>query len=346
MLTLGSYTKKFESEFARFVGVPHAIAVNSGTSALQIALTTSGITEEDDVLVPTNTFSATPGAVLHAGGYPVFTDIDPETLCMSLENVKRSISAKTKGVIAVHIGGLVCPDIEEIRRFCYDGKLALIEDAAHAHGSTFQGKVAGSFGDSGCFSFYPTKVMTTGEGGMITTGSDSIASGAMVLRDQGKKSFDSNEIVDVGYNWRMDEISAALGILQLGRLPEILRRRNEIARIYNQSLIKTDRIRPVIPPSGATSNYYKYVAVLANEIPRDVFKEKLKAKGVRCGGEVYSPPCHLQPVYRTLLGTRKGQFPVAEELTERMVCLPMFTQLTDDQVRFVCEKIDEVLEEF
>jgi len=328
------------------VGVSHAIAVSSGTSALQIALTSCGVTEEDEVLVPTNTFTGTLAAVLHAGAYPVLTDVDRESLCIDLENVEGHLTDRTKGIIAVHIGGLICPEIDEMRKFCEDMDLFLIEDAAHAHGSTFHGKQAGSLSDSGCFSFYPTKVMTTGEGGMVTTSSQAISSRAKTLRDQGKKSFESSEVVDIGYNWRMDEISAAMGILQLKRLPAIVERRNQIAAVYNRLLKKTDRIRLVVPPEGSLSNYYKYVVVLEEGIDRDRFKQKLRLMGVNCGGEVYYPPCHLQPVYRTLLGTREGQFPIAEELACRMVCLPMFTQLSDDQARYVCEKVAEVLEEF
>ncbi|MGB9756278.1 MAG: DegT/DnrJ/EryC1/StrS family aminotransferase, partial [Candidatus Bathyarchaeales archaeon] len=175
MLTLHTYTKEFENQFAKLCHVKHAIAVNSGTSALEIALRTMKVKAEDEVLVPTNTFSATATAVIFAGAKPKLTDINPENLCIDAENIQKNITSKTKGVITVHIGGLICPEIEEIKEICREENLFLVEDAAHAQGSTINQKPAGSLGDTGCFSFYPTKVMTTGEGGMITTNSDEVA---------------------------------------------------------------------------------------------------------------------------------------------------------------------------
>lgn len=215
MLTLHTYTKESENRFAKLCNVKHAVAVNPGTSALEIALCTIKLKLGNEVLLPTNTFSATADAVIFAGAKPKLTDINPKTLCIDTENVQKSITPKTKGVIVVHIGGLICPEIEEIRELCQDKKLFLIEDAAHAHGSTINQKPAGSLGDIGCFSFYPTKVMTTGEGGMITTNNDEIAEKARILRDQGKASFNSNIIIELGYNWKLPEMGAALGLTQL-----------------------------------------------------------------------------------------------------------------------------------
>lgn len=336
MLTLGTYTKNFEIEYARICGVEHAIAVNSGTSALEIALRAIGLKDGDEVLVPTNTFSATVAAVFFAGGRPVLTDVDQESLCINVDNVQRYLTKKTKGVIAVHIGGLICPEIIEIRKICRDLDLFLVEDAAHAHGSTIDGIPAGSLGDAGCFSFYPTKVITTGEGGMITTNHAAIAEKARVLRDQGKESFHSNRIVELGYNWRMNEISAAIGLVQLKRLPEIIQKRNDVAKQYNQKL--SYGIEPQKIPSNIVSNYYKYVAFLQGT-EREKFKQKMREHGVCCGGEVYWPPCHLQPVYQRILGSKKGDFPKAENATNKMVCLPMYPQMAREDVNYVVEKI-------
>ena len=342
MLTLWEYTKQFETEFARLCGVRHAVAVNSGTSALEIALRTIGLKRGDEVLVPTNTFSATAAVVVLTGGKPVFTDIEEESLCMDSKNVERYLSNKTKGVIAVHIGGLVCPEINEIRELCEDRRLFLIEDAAHAQGSTLGKRAAGSFGDAGCFSFYPTKVLTTGEGGMITTDRDEIAEKAKVLRDQGKESFNSNVIIEVGYNWRIDEISAALGLTQIRRLAEFIKRRNEIANYYDKELSKLKGIEPLRIPKNAVTNYYKYIAILSPEISRDDFKQKLREKGVRPSGEVYWPPLHMQPIYKRLLKVREGDFPVAEDVCRRMVCLPIYSQMSLEEAEYVVEKVKEV----
>jgi len=343
MLTLGDYTKRFEAEFAKLCGVSQVVAVNSGTSALEIALRVVGLKNNEEVLVPTNTFTSTAAAVIFAGGQPVFTDVSACSLCMDTENVQRYLTAKTKGMIVVHVGGLVCPEIKGIKEICEDHHLFLIEDAAHAHGSTIDKQPAGSIGDIGCFSFYPTKVMTTCEGGMITTKNEDLANKADVLRDQGKENFSSNVIIELGYNWRMTEISAAIGLVQLKRLPEFIKHRNEIAHYYDENLSKISGIKPLGTPSNILNSYYKYVTFLSPEISRDNFKKRLRDKGVKCGGEVYWPPLHMQPVYQRLLKVKEGDFPVAEDVCKKMVCLPMYSQMTLDEAKYVTEKVQEVL---
>jgi perosamine synthetase len=342
MLTLGEYTRSFEAEFSKLCKVKRAIAVNSGTAALEIALRSLGLKKGDEVLVPTNTFTATAATVILAGGKPVFTDIDRESLCIDLKNVEKHLTSKTKGVMAVHIGGLVCPEIEAISEFCEDKNLFLIEDAAHAQGSTLDKKPAGSFGDAGCFSFYPTKVMTTGEGGIITTDREDLANKATVLRDQGKANFSGNEIVEIGNNWRMTEISAAIGLSQLSRLQEFITQRNLIARHFDKKLTEAINLKPLEIPKNATSNYYKYVAFVSTKISRDDFKRRLRERGVKPSGEVYWPPLHMQPVYRRLLEIREGAFPVAEDACRRMICLPIYSQMTLDEARYVTDKVTEV----
>lgn len=346
MLTLGEYTKAFENEFASFHQVKHAIAVSSGTSALEIALRCIDMKEGGEVIVPTNTFSATAAAVIFSGGKPVLTGVDRETLCINVQEVEKHLTSRTKAVIVVHIAGLICPDIKKIKELCSDHRVSLIEDDAHAHGSKYDGQSAGSFGIAGCFSFYPTKVMTSGEGGMITTDNAELATKARILRDQGKENFQSNIIVELGYNWRMDEISAAIGLVQLKRLPEIIEKRNNIAKYYDNELSKINSIKPLKKPKNTVHNYYKYVALLDQGIDREKFKERLRARGVRCGGEVYWPLLHMQPIYQKLLGTRKGNFPIAEDVCSRMVALPMYTQMTIEEAEYVIQNIKEVLSEF
>jgi len=346
MLTMGEYTQRFEREYARFCGVKHAVAVNSGTSALEIVLRATGLRNGDEVLVPTNTFSATAAAVVFAGGRPIFTDVNPETLALNAKYVKKSLTPKTKATIIVHVGGFVSPETDEIGEICKKNEILLIEDAAHAHGSTINRHLAGSLGVAGCFSFYPTKVMTTGEGGMITTNDAQIADEARILRDQGKESFQSNTIVRLGYNWRMPEISAAIGLVQMRRLPEMIAKRIKIAQYYDRQLNALDGIRPLKNYPNVGPNYYKYIAFLNSGIDRGDFKRKLAEKGVKCGGEVYWPPLHLQPIYQKLLGTRVGDFPVAEDVCRRMVCLPMYSQMTQDEAQYVIEKVTEVLQSF
>jgi dTDP-4-amino-4,6-dideoxygalactose transaminase len=343
MLTLHTYTEKFEKEFARVCGVKHAIAVSSGTAALEILLRCMNLKPGDEVLVPTNTFTATAATVFFAGGRPVLTDINPRTLCVSIEDVERKITDRTKGLIVVHVGGLICPEIGRLKEICEDHGMFLIEDAAHAHGSKIDGRVAGSLGHAGAFSFYPTKVMTTGEGGMITTDDDEIDKKARILRDQGKESFASNAIVELGYNWRITEISAAIGIVQLKRLPEIVKRRNDIAKIYDEAFEEMDNIQPIKTPPNILNNYYKYVALLDNRINRDEVKRKLREKGVYCGGEVYWPPLHMQPIYRKLLKVRDEDFPNANDACKRMICPPIYTGMSIEDAEYVVEKFKEVL---
>jgi dTDP-4-amino-4,6-dideoxygalactose transaminase len=334
-LTLGEYTKQFEELFAASVNVKHAIATNSGTSALEIALKTQKLKQGDEVAVPTNTFGATAAAIIYAGARPVITDIDSKSLTLDADTLRKAITNKTRGVVAVHIGGLVCPDIEAIREICEDGGLFLVEDAAHAHGSQINGRNAGSFGSAGCFSFYPTKVMTSGEGGMITTNDQDIVNVARTLRDQGKENYSSNRIVMVGYNWRMPEISAALGILQLKRLPEFIENRNRIAKTYDKYL-EDMGLERVVTPSNELNNYYKYTFFLPDEVDRERFKATCRQSGVLYGGEVYWPPLHLQPAYQDFLG-ENARFETADKRCKHMVNPPIFSQMTSQQAERVIQ---------
>lgn len=341
-LTLGEHTKDFERKFAEIVGVRHAIAVSSGTSALEIVMRSLSA-EDGEVIIPTNTFAATCAAVVFAGGKPVVTDVSPRSMTISAESVERAITQKSKGVIAVHIGGLVCPEIDAIRDICTSRGLFLVEDAAHAHGSRIDGRAAGSLGSAGCFSFYPTKVITSGEGGMITTDNEELSSNAKILRDQGKESFNSNLIIKIGCNWRMPEISAALGMLQLRRLREFIETRNAIAKIYDKGFDAMGIERLVTPPNHV-NNYYKYTLFLPKNVNRDKFKNSCREKGVAYSGEVYWPPLHLQPAFRGFI-ERDARYEAAEEWGSRMVNPPMFSQMTDDQAERVIHVTREVLSE-
>jgi dTDP-4-amino-4,6-dideoxygalactose transaminase len=341
-LTLGKYTKEFEERFAQYVGVKYAVAVNSGTSALEIPLRTLGV-QGSSVIVPTNTFFATPGAVIHAGGRVIFADAT-ENLCLDPDSVQQKIEKDTKGVIVVHIGGVVPPQVKEIQQICREHNLFLIEDAAHAHGSKLDGKMAGTFGDAAAFSFYPTKVMTSGEGGMIVTNNEEIYKRAQVFRDQGKAGFFGNVHTEMGYNWRMSEIHAAIGLSQFARLEEFIADRRRIAQIYDKELEKLNRVSPLRIPSSVKSNYYKYVAMLEDGIDRAGLKKEMKGKkGVGLSGEVYELPCHLQPIFKDLYGFKGGELPISEDLCRRQICLPVFATMTDEQAKYVVDSLKEVI---
>jgi len=342
-LTLGKYTREFEEKFAKYVGVKYAVAVNSGTSALEIPLRALEI-QGFSVIVPTNTFFATPASVIHAGGKVIFADMT-ENLCLDPNSVKQKIQKDTKGIIIVHIGGVVPPQTKEIQEICREHNLFLIEDAAHAHGSTLNGKLAGTFGDAAAFSFYPTKVMTSGEGGMIVTSDENIYKRALVFRDQGKAGFLGNVHTEMGYNWRMSEIHAAIGLSQFAHLNEFINARRRMAKIYDRRLEEISRVTAVKIPSSVKSNYYKYTAILDNGIDRASLKRELKEKyKVSLSGEVYELPCHLQPIFKDLYGFNGGELPVAEDLCQRQICLPVSAVMTEDEAVYVIDSLKEVLE--
>ena len=341
-LTLGKYGKEFEQRFAEYVGTKYAVAVSSGTSALEIILRALDI-EGSSVIVPTNTFFATPASAIHAGGKVIFADIT-DNLCLDPASVRRQINSDTKAVIIVHIGGLIPPQIAEIQQICREHGLFLIEDAAHAQGSTLNGKKAGSFGIAAAFSFYPTKVITSGEGGMIITDNENVYKRALVLRDQGKAGFLGNIHTEMGYNWRMSEIHAVLGLSQFNRLEEFIADRRRVARLYDTELAKVDNASPAKIPTEARSNYYKYMVMLKDGIDRATLKKEMREKyTVGLSGEVYELPCHLQPIFKTLHGFKGGEFPIAEDLCQRHICLPVFAGMTDEEARYVIESLKEVL---
>ena len=339
-LTLGKYNRQFEEEFARYVGTEYAVAVNSGTSALEIILRALDIAGRS-VIVPTNTFFATTASVIHAGGKVILADI-ADNLCLDLESMEKNIREDTKAVIIVHVGGTVPPQLTRIKEICQARGLFLIEDAAHAQGSTLFGQKAGSFGIAAAFSFYPTKVITSVEGGMITTNDERLYQRAGIFRDQGKSGFERNLHVELGYNWRMSEIHAVIGLYQFRRLEEFIAHRRKIARIYDKELEELNGLTPARIPAGVKPNYYKYVAFLDKGINRDALKKELREKhGVSLSGEVYEIPCHLQPIFKGL--GNEGDFPVADDLCHRMICLPISAVMTEQEANYVINSLRRAL---
>jgi perosamine synthetase len=340
-LTLGPYTRGFEAAFAAaHTGPrppspdgPHAVAVASGTAALTIALLALGVRGRE-VVVPANTFYATAAAVLQAGARPVFADADAETFALSAATTAAALTPRTAAVVTVHIGGLIPPQIDELRALCDERGIALVEDAAHAHGATFDGRFAGSFGAVAAFSFYPTKVVTSGEGGMVLTGSEELAQEARIYRDQGKGAFSANHHVRLGSAWRMSELHAATGLVHLRRMEEFIARRRAVAARYDKALADLDGLQPLAEPPGCRSNIYKYIALLPPGLDRARFKSELAQRfHVYLSGEVYDLPLHRQPVLAEYAGP---PLPVAEDLAARHICLPVHSDMTDSEV-------DEVL---
>lgn len=329
------HVRKFEEMFAEYLGTKEAIAVSCGTAALEIPLRHFDVRGKE-VIVPTNTFIASPNAVLHSGGKPVLADIKRETLCINPEDAQSRMTSKTCGIIVVHIGGLVCPQIRELREICEDHGLFLIEDAAHAHGAAIDGRKAGSLCDVGSFSFFPTKVMTTCEGGMITTNDGTLAKMARKMRNHGRDE-KTGLAVTLGYNWLMDEIRAVIGIHQLEQLDKFVEKRNAIAEKYAKGLKGIEGVGPVLTPSNIRNSYYKYPVYLEKGIDPSRLALFLKSERRISVGNVYYPPCHLMPLYKEMFGYRGGELPVSEQVLKSVIALPMHYQMTEPDVDSVLE---------
>ena len=339
-LTLGKYGTQFEEKFAQFCGRRHGVVVNSGTSALEIILRVLCV-EGKDVLVPTNTFFATAAAVVHAGGQPVFVDMDPESFGIRPEDVEKCLTPRTAGVVVVHIGGVVSCRIRELQEICQKKRIWLVEDAAHAHGSSYNGMKAGAFGIASAFSFYPTKVMTSAEGGMIVTNDDHVAEEARVYRDQGKASFTQNAHTRMGYNWRLSEPHAIIGLKHFERLPAMISDRQNVALIYDQGLRESRKVVPLKIPTGGASNYYKYIVLLKEKADRKALKALLRDQyGVSLSGEVYEEPLHKQPIFKPYAS---GPLRVSEDYCSRHICLPIFSGMKEDEVQRVLRALKEVI---
>jgi perosamine synthetase len=340
-LILGPNTRALEEEWARRTGTAHAVAVSSCTAALEIALRYHRVAGKE-VLVPTNTFVATVHAALNAGARVRFVDIDARDYNLDVDQAIQLIGPATAAVVVVHIAGFIPHGFARLREACRARRVALVEDCAHAHGASLAGKMAGALGDGGCFSLYPTKIITAGAGGLVTTDDAQLAEFARSLRHHGQgPSLES--IVNPGNDWLMDELRAVVALAQVKRLDEFLARRREIATVYDALLAAEPRVvRPEIAP-GCVAAYYKYPALLAPGIDRDRVRAEMLERGIEIGA-LYSPPAHLMPVFRGLAGTESGNLPRADSLLGRQICLPMHAALTADDARRSVAELVAVLD--
>jgi perosamine synthetase len=341
-LSMGPNVKAFENAFAKRVGVRHAIAMNSCTSALEAVLSAHRV-DGLEVIVPAQTFVATGMAVHLCGGIPIFAEINPENLCLSLQDVKKRITQKTAGIILVHMAGMITPEVNEFRKFCDEKNIFLIEDAAHAPGAQFNGCEAGSLGHAGCFSFYPSKVLTSGEGGMVTTNDDTIAEYVRSFQHRGRDMKSSEEeYIIPGRNVRMNEMSALLGLVQLGHLDDFLERRRTVADIYSQELKDFNYIKRIIPGNRISSSFWKYPILLSPGINRLAVAEILAKDQINVDW-AYFPALHLQPVFKKLYKTSSGMLPLTEDLLNRHLCLPCHQRISDDEAYFVVQRLKKAI---
>ena len=339
-LTSGKNVEAFETKFAESVGSRHALAVNSCTAALHSMLVALDVGPGDEVIVPSNTFVATPNAVLYTGAKPVFADSDPETFNVSAEDVEKKITPKTRALIAVHLAGNPC-DMKVLTEIAEDHHIDLLEDCAHAHGSSSGGKNCGTIGVAGAFSFYATKIMTSAEGGMVVTDDQKIADRVKRIRSHGRGGVGPVETTELGYNYRMSDIHAVIALSQLRRLPEFIRQRQQIAKFYNRLFSETRWVRPQVVMKGDVCPYYVYLLKVAKEAPisRDELARRLGERGVATSVLYY--PAHTQPFYLKVID-RDPVCPVASDLGKRTIAVPMYSGMTTSELNRVSDVWKEV----
>lgn len=336
--SLGEYIPRFEEAFAAFCGVRHAIAIDNGTAALHLALALYDIGPGDEVIVPTLTFVATANAVHYTGATPVFVDSESESWGIDPAAIETKISPKTRAIIPVHLFGHPA-NMGPIMALAQKYNLIVIEDAAEAHGAEYKGQRVGGIGQVGCFSFYGNKVLTTGEGGMLTTNDADVAKKARLLKDHGMSKEIRYWHPVVGYNYRMTNIQAALGLAQLERIDHILARKRRLAEIYHTNLADCPGI--IRPPEAdwAKNIYWLYTILITNDlaVSRDDVARALKQRGID-SRPVFIPMHQLPPYQDTA-----NAFPVAENLSQQGLSLPSYLTLSDNQLNFICNTLREII---
>lgn len=335
----GPKVTEFENAFAGFVKAKHAVAMNSGTAALHSSLAIAGVRAGDEVILPSFTFVATSETVAMTGAKPVFADIDPNTYNISPKAIGKAITKKTKAIMAVDLYGLPA-EIPEIRKIAERHGLVVVEDAAQAHGGICQNRPAGTFADIACWSFYASKNMTTGEGGMATTNSDEFAERLRWLRSHGEKV--KYESLMLGHNYRMPEIEAAIGCVQVKRLPKFVARRTRNAKRLSQLLRKSKKLQLPIEPAGYKSSWYLYTVRIKNATKerRDKVVATLKQAGI--GAEVYYVnPIHMMQFYRKYGNYR---LPETEKAAKQVFSLPVHPGVTPKQTDFIAKTVLHLLQ--
>lgn len=337
MLAQGERVAEFERQFAEYCGTTYGVATNNGTAALHAALLAADIGYGDEVIVPSFSFIATATAVSMCGAKPVFADVSDETFTIRPDNIIERITPKTRAVIGVHLFGQPF-DVRAVQEICESHNLKLIEDAAQAHGALYDGVKVGGFGQIGCFSFYATKNMITGEGGMCTTNEKAYAERLKLIVNHGQS--EKYRHTRLGYNYRMTDIAAAIGIVQLKKLDKYNQRRRKNAEYYNSHL----SVKGLVLPHASTGMYHvyhQYVVRLTEEFPmkRDEFIEYLKTKGI--GTAVHYPiPIHRQPLYA--LANDPDPCPVSTRLASSVLSLPVHPLLDGKELAYICDTINRV----
>lgn len=336
---LGKDVAEFEKKFAQFIGTKYSIGVASGTDALHLSLRAAGVGPGDEVITATNTFFATTAAIELAGARPVLVDCDPTTYLIDVNAVKKAITIKTKAIIPVHLYGQVAP-MEDIEAIARQHNLIIIEDACQAHGAKYKNHGAGTFGKAAAFSFYPGKNLGAfGDGGAITTNDESVYENVLALRNYGspQKYYHPR----FGTNSRLDGIQAAILNIKLRYLDEWNKARAHAAELYRKNLHSHPAITLPAVANSSTHIYHLYVIQVQGD--RDLIMEKLAQEGIQCGLH-YPIPLHLQKAY-AYLGYQEGSFPCAEAIAKKIISLPMFPEITDEQIDTVCSCLTKILDQ-
>lgn len=346
-LSIGPKVQEFERKIADFIGVKYAVAVNSGTSALHLIIRALGIKEGDKVITTPFSFIASSNCILFEKAEPLFVDIDEKTLNLDADKVEEILASlnqkeldRIKAMLVVDAFGQPA-NWDHFTAIAKKYNLLLIEDSAESLGSEYKHRKCGTFGDAGVFAFYPNKQITTCEGGVLVTDNEELAIAARSMRSQGRGI--SGEWLDherLGYNYRLDELSSALGCSQMERIEEILEKRAKVAKMYNQKLAGVREVQtPYISPNTTRMSWFVYVIRLEKGINREEVIRYLNQQGVQC--KPYFTPIHLQPFYIKVFGFKKGDFPCTEDASSRTIALPFFNNLTEEQINYVVEKLKE-----
>jgi perosamine synthetase len=341
-LSAGRFLERLESDFADYIGSRYAVGVANGTAGLHLCIRAAEIADGDEVITSPFSFIATANCILYERGKPVFVDIDADSFNLDPAQVERSMSPRTRAVLAVHVFGEPCA-LNALQAVCRDRDLVLIEDACEAVGAEYNGRKVGTFGKAAVFSFYPNKAMTLGEGGIVTTDDPRWASVMQSLRNQGRsdggKGF-GHELL--GYNYRLDEMSAALGVAQLARLDRLLAQRQAVAIRYTELLRRVPGVTVrTAGPLATRPSWFVFAIQLDPSIDRDQVMTLLDARGIP--SRVYFTPIHLQPYYRTRFGFRPGDFPIAERVAASILALPFHTNLSESETHEVVDALQSAI---
>jgi len=334
----GKFIEKFEKDFSNYIGVKYGVATANGTVALHLALTALGIGKGDEVIVPDLTFAATINSVIYTGSRPVVVDVDPEYWCISPEEIKKSITKKTKAIIVVHLYGHPC-DMGPIMEIADQYGLYVVEDAAEAHGAEYKNKKIGSFGHVTCFSFYGNKIITTGEGGMCVTNDKELAEKMRILRDHGMAPERRYWHLVVGFNYRMTNLQAAIGVAQLQKIERFIKKKREIAKLYAEELSSVDGItlHPEMP--WAKCVYWLYSILVDKKIKKkdEIVKELLK-RGIEARNFFY--PLHKMPIYRKYC---RGSYEISSRISESGLNLPSSVKLSERDINYIAEQLKYII---